>query len=1064
MSTKRLAAILLISSLCLCIAAVTAISDGSGAANPADAAGGRWAVPQSVWPAAVTAPTVAITTPSATGWKVDSASFTFSGTAAPGSGGALTGVQYKLNSATVYSTATDDSGGAWTAWHVDVTLVAGSNTISVKAVSGTTSSSVVTRSITYTPPAPAPVITSPANGAIISASGAVAIKGTAGKSTGGQSISSVQLTINGTPVTASGTSTWSYNLTATSGTYTVTARSVITATPSNLYSPYSNPVTFVYAPPPTAAITNPPATGGATDLSPFTFTGTASPAISALAPGVPAVSKVQYQLNSTTGAWTDASVSGDANNWSAPVTLKAGSNTFYVRAVAGTVTGSTVSTALTYSPPTPAPVITAPADGGWVSSASSTVSITGTAGKSTGGLAVTSVKVGLRVSGSASDWTWYTASGTSSWSYKATLSPGSYDVTAQSFIHKLASMPDLASPLATIHTFVYAPLPTVTITNPPATGGATDQSAFTFTGTASPAISALAAGVPAVSGVQYQLNSTTGTWTSASVSGDANNWSAPVTLKTGSNTFYVRAVAGTVTGATVSTALTYSPSAPAPVVTAPANGGRVSTTTPVSITGTAGKSTGGLSITSVNVGLRVNGSGSPWTWYTASGTSSWSYKATLSPGTYDVTAQSFIHKLASMPDLASPLAAVNTFVYAPPPTVTITSPSAPVTGAAATATDVNQWTFTGTAGPSNPVAAGVPAVSGILYSLNSSTGPWTSQAVSGDASNDWSVTLTLTKTGVNTFYVKAVSGTGTAAVSSAVASATVTYSPPLKAITITAPTSGQVFNGVASTTVKGAATIATGGLSVSQVQVAYNWSGSAPADTDWQTASGTSSWSITMPLLNGANQVMARAIVKASPANLVYTSAVCNFTAVCTCTVTGTVVDQYSGITVPGATATIAGISAPTNSSGVFTLTGVPYGAQTLTITATNYASANVSLSLPLNKTYNAGTISIQYVGLPGTGAVTGTVYFADGVTHVGAGVSVFDNHGDSTTTNASGVFLLVNVPVGPDRWVNASFYDGSNNQLNANKQVAILNQQVVSAGALVGSNLPPPPPFETNP
>lgn len=219
-----------------------------------------------------------------------------------------------------------------------------------------------------------------------------------------------------------------------------------------------------------------------------------------------------------------------------------------------------------------------------------------------------------------------------------------------------------------------------------------------------------------------------------------------------------------------------------------------------------------------------------------------------------------------------------------------------------------------------------------------------------------------------------------------------------------------------------------------------------------------------MPLLNGANQVMARAIVKASPANLVYTSAVCNFTAVCTCTVTGTVVDQYSGITVPGATATIAGISAPTNSSGVFTLTGVPYGAQTLTITATNYASANVSLSLPLNKTYNAGTISIQYVGLPGTGAVTGTVYFADGVTHVGAGVSVFDNHGDSTTTNASGVFLLVNVPVGPDRWVNASFYDGSNNQLNANKQVAILNQQVVSAGALVGSNLPPPPPFETNP
>jgi len=101
---------------------------------------------------------------------------------------------------------------------------------------------------------------------------------------------------------------------------------------------------------------------------------------------------------------------------------------------------------------------------------------------------------------------------------------------------------------------------------------------------------------------------------------------------------------------------------------------------------------------------------------------------------------------------------------------------------------------------------------------------------------------------------------------------------------------------------------------------------------------------------------------------------------------------------------------------------------------------------------------------LPGTGAVTGTVYFADGVTHVGAGVSVFDNHGDSTTTNASGVFLLVNVPVGPDRWVNASFYDGSNNQLNANKQVAILNQQVVSAGALVGSNLPPPPPFETNP
>jgi hypothetical protein len=288
-------------------------------------------------------PQVTVTTPPSDGWVVSSAAFTFSGTVSVSSGATLTDVMYRLNptSATsAWTDATNDSGD-WTAWHVDATLNAGANVFQVKAVAGTVSSPVVTRVIGYSTAPPVPVITAPTDGSTVTSPLAL-IKGTVAKNTGGIDANEVQLSIDGgTPVAAMGTRNWMYAFSATEGSHTVQARSVIhSAATSDIVSAWSSTVTFTYAPPPTAVIDDPSSSGQTVTAATLVFDGHCVPG-NPPPTGVPAVQNVQYRLNAAASAgWTDLAVSGANNAWTTPaLTLKKGLNVFYVRAVAGS--GST---------------------------------------------------------------------------------------------------------------------------------------------------------------------------------------------------------------------------------------------------------------------------------------------------------------------------------------------------------------------------------------------------------------------------------------------------------------------------------------------------------------------------------------------------------------------------------------------------------------------------------------------------------------------------------------------------------------------------------------------------
>ena len=176
-----------------------------------------------------------------------------------------------------------------------------------------------------------------------------------------------------------------------------------------------------------------------------------------------------------------------------------------------------------------------------------------------------------------------------------------------------------------------------------------------------------------------------------------------------------------------------------------------------------------------------------------------------------------------------------------------------------------------------------------------------------------------------------------------------------------------------------------------------------------------------------------------------------------TADVTGIVQDVNSQSPLSGAIATIGTLNSPaTGTNGRFTVNGVAKGSQSITITCPGYNKL-VFLVTVTPGTFDVGIVNLVPSGGAGVGAVTGTVYQADGSTVV-PGARVFVQT-LSTLANASGNFTLTNVPVGR-QLVMATFTDGGGATVNAWAFVTILAGQTVQGVRLVATDGPPPPPI----
>jgi hypothetical protein len=128
--------------------------------------------------------------------------------------------------------------------------------------------------------------------------------------------------------------------------------------------------------------------------------------------------------------------------------------------------------------------------------------------------------------------------------------------------------------------------------------------------------------------------------------------------------------------------------------------------------------------------------------------------------------------------------------------------------------------------------------------------------------------------------------------------------------------------------------------------------------------------------------------------------------------IAGIVTDFDSGLQIQGASvSTDTGQSASTEVSGNYTLTNVPTGTRTITVSASGYDSASKQTSV-----LDGATSPLNFALAPaasggGTGTIKGTVKSTAGARLSGVTVQVID--GPSATTNKRGKYTIQNVPEG---------------------------------------------------
>lgn len=137
-------------------------------------------------------------------------------------------------------------------------------------------------------------------------------------------------------------------------------------------------------------------------------------------------------------------------------------------------------------------------------------------------------------------------------------------------------------------------------------------------------------------------------------------------------------------------------------------------------------------------------------------------------------------------------------------------------------------------------------------------------------------------------------------------------------------------------------------------------------------------------------------------------------------TITGTVrdTDIEAGTRIPDATVAVNGfeLSELTNGDGIFKLTGVPAGQQTLTVSKSGFTSATQTVTVRPGQDVNVGTITITQA----TGTISGSVLQRGGDSISGVIISPLEGAtvtvnglSRSTTTDSAGNFTIKQVPTG---------------------------------------------------
>ena len=212
-------------------------------------------------------------------------------------------------------------------------------------------------------------------------------------------------------------------------------------------------------------------------------------------------------------------------------------------------------------------------------------------------------------------------------------------------------------------------------------------------------------------------------------------------------------------------------------------------------------------------------------------------------------------------------------------------------------------------------------------------------------------------------------------------------------VSATAATGGTItgqVNGAGGTPLAGATVSYSNGSASTDASGTYTLSNVAAGTvTITATANGFVSQSQTVTVTDGAS-------VTANVFNLVQAQVG---------TVTGTV-QSSAGAALSGVTVAFSGASTTTNSTGAYTLSGVPAGSQQLTASLSGFISSSQTVTVTANTSVTANfTLSAAP-----TGTIMGRVTSASGTPVSGASV-VYG--GGPTTTDCGGYYSFTNVPAG---------------------------------------------------
>jgi len=179
-----------------------------------------------------------------------------------------------------------------------------------------------------------------------------------------------------------------------------------------------------------------------------------------------------------------------------------------------------------------------------------------------------------------------------------------------------------------------------------------------------------------------------------------------------------------------------------------------------------------------------------------------------------------------------------------------------------------------------------------------------------------------------------------------------------------------------------------------------------------------------------------------------------------TATVTGTIL--HDGTLDPVALCTAAigtRTSARTGTTGVFTITQTPAGAQTLTVAQYYYESFSTTVSVQ-KPTTDVGTVYLAPRMTSGQGAVTGVVVSGPTSSPLGGvGISVGGQSGKSRS-DGTGIFRVYKIPVSGTSQTYTLYAVDASNGWTASKPITVrAGTALTNVGTITLKFGPPPPP-----